>query len=244
MVPEQRIEEFVSKLRQAAGDNLESVILYGSAASGSFHPELSDINLLCVLREMSLAALQALAPALKFWAEQKHSSPLLFSSEELQRSADVFAIEFMDMKEHHKVLLGNDPLPGLHVPLDRHRAQVEYELREKLILLRQRLLLSLNDEDRMWALLMQSLPTFTTLFRHALIALGDTPPKSKQVTLQALAARVSFDSSAFDKLLSLREKPDDRKTAHVKDIVSHYLSAIQQVTAAVDKMLVESRSAS
>src|ERR1044072_8341203 len=159
MIPEKQIEEFVGKLLQGAADKLQSVILYGSAASGSFHPERSDINLLCVLRETSFTALQALAPAFKSWAEQKHAAPLLFSSDELQRSADVFAIEFMDMKEHHKVLLGNDPLPGLHVPLDRHRAQVEYELREKLILLRQRLLLSLNDEDRMWALLMQSLPT-------------------------------------------------------------------------------------
>jgi predicted nucleotidyltransferase len=244
MVPEKQIEEFVAKLRQAAGNNLESVILYGSAASGSFHPDLSDINLLCVLREISFGALQALAPVLKSWAEQKRTAPLLFSSEELQRSADVFAIEFMDMKEHHKVLFGSDPLPGLDVPPDRHRAQVEYELREKLILLRQRLVLSLNDENSMWTLLMQSLPAFTTLFRHALIALGDTPPKSKQATLQALATRISFDSSAFTKLLSLREKPEDRKSADVKDIVSRYLSAIQQVTAAVDKMLVESRSAS
>jgi len=36
MVPEKQIDEFVSKLRQAAGDNLESVILYGSAASGDY----------------------------------------------------------------------------------------------------------------------------------------------------------------------------------------------------------------
>jgi len=244
MVLEKQIQEFVIQLRNAAGENLKSVILYGSAASGRFHPGLSDINLLCVLQETSFAALQVLAPTLKTWAEQKHSAPLLFSSEELQRSADVFAIEFLDMKEHHKLLFGSDPVPGLHVPLDRHRSQVEYELREKLILLRQRLLLSLNDEDRLWALLMQSLPTFTTLFRHALIALGEKPSESRQATLQALATKVSFDSSAFVKLLSVREKPEDRKTMDVKDIVSRYLNAIQQVTASVDRMLVESRSAS
>ncbi len=244
MVPEKQIAEFVGKLQHAAGNNLESVILYGSAASGNFHPELSDINMLCVLGETSFAALQALDPALKSWAEQKHSPPLLLSSEELQRSADVFAIEFMDMKEHHRVLLGNDPLPSLHIPLDRHRAQVEYELREKLILLRQRLLVSLNDNDRILALLMHSLPTFTTLFRHALIVLGEAPSRSKEATLQTLATKLSFDSSAFTQLLTLREKPGDRKSADVKDIVSRYLNAIQQVTAAVDKMLVESRSAS
>jgi predicted nucleotidyltransferase len=41
MVPENKIEEnmkeFVEKARAAAGANLQSVILYGSAASGDYH---------------------------------------------------------------------------------------------------------------------------------------------------------------------------------------------------------------
>ena len=47
-----------------------------------------------------------------------------------------------------------------------HRAQLEYELREKLILLRQHLLLAANDPEHIWALLMRSLPAFATLCRH------------------------------------------------------------------------------
>ncbi len=59
MVAEKQITEFVSRLRQAAGENLQSVILYGSAADGEFHPEFSNINLLCVLRESSFATARA-----------------------------------------------------------------------------------------------------------------------------------------------------------------------------------------
>ncbi len=53
MVPEKQINEFVDRLRQAAGENLQSVILYGSAAGGEFHPEFSNVNLLCILRDTS-----------------------------------------------------------------------------------------------------------------------------------------------------------------------------------------------
>ena len=65
MVPEKQIAEFINRLRKAAGESLQSVVLYGSAAGGEFHPKFSNVNLLCVLRDMSFAALQAVAPAVK-----------------------------------------------------------------------------------------------------------------------------------------------------------------------------------
>jgi predicted nucleotidyltransferase len=240
---EKQLEDFVAQLRRSAGDNLESVVLYGSAASGKFHPELSNINLLCILRETTFSALSALAPAIKTWLDEKHPPPMLLTREELQRSVDVFAIEFLDIKEHHKVLFGSS-LPNLEIPMDRHRAQVEYELREKLVLLRQRLLVVLTDDKQLWSLLMHSLPAFTTLFRHALIALGDPPPKSKAETLRDLAKRFPIDSTTFTQLLDLREHPENRKGIDVKDLMAGYLETIQQVTAAVDKILTDPRRTS
>ena len=50
MAHEILLNELVEKMRAAAGENLLSVVLFGSAAQGEFHPEYSDVNLLCVLR--------------------------------------------------------------------------------------------------------------------------------------------------------------------------------------------------
>ena len=146
MVPEKLINEFVERIRGAAGTNLLAVILYGSAAAGDYIAEHSDLNLLCVLGETSFAAIVALAPVIEWWGKQKHREPLLMSAEEMRRSADVFSIEFLDMRRHYRVLWGEDVLKTLEIPMRLHRAQVEYELREKTILLRQRLLMvSGND---------------------------------------------------------------------------------------------------
>jgi predicted nucleotidyltransferase len=70
MVPEKKISQFVSRLREAGGANLESVILFGSAVAGDFHPEFSNVNLFCVLRDCSFSALEALAPAVRWWDSQ------------------------------------------------------------------------------------------------------------------------------------------------------------------------------
>src|SRR5207245_10690183 len=103
-VPEKKIDEFVSRLRAAAGPNLQSVILYGSAVSGEFDPEFSDINLLCILRGTSFPMLEAVAPAVEWWNKQKQPAPLFMTREELERSADVFSMESIDIKAQHRML--------------------------------------------------------------------------------------------------------------------------------------------
>ena len=60
MEAEKQITDFVDRLKQAAGANLECVALFGSAASGEFHADFSDINILCVVRELSAPALAKL----------------------------------------------------------------------------------------------------------------------------------------------------------------------------------------
>jgi len=237
MVPEKLINEFVERIRTAAGTNLVSVILYGSAAAGDYVVDHSDVNLLCVLGETSFSAIEALAPAVAWWGKQKHREPLLMSAEEMRRSADVFSIEFLDMRRHYRVLWGEDVLETLEIPIRLHRAQVEYELREKTILLRQRLLMAAGNAEAKWELLLRSLPAFGTLFRHALIALGEAGAGSKREAAAALAGKLGIDTSVFAELLDLRERKKDRQSAKVDEIFARYLKLVEQVTAAVDRML-------
>jgi predicted nucleotidyltransferase len=237
IVSERRIAEFVEKLRQAARDNLVSVIVYGSAAAGDFHPEYSDLNLFCVVRDSSFAALQALAPAVKWWERQKQPPPFFMTGEELEHSADVFSIELMDMKQHHRVIWGEDVLQGLAIPTNLHRVQVEYELREKLSLLRRHLLLASGKDSRMWQLLTRSVSSFVTLFRHVLMVVGQDPPAGKRETVKVLAGEIGFDDSGFLHVLDIREHRVKPGQLDVGKVFTSYLAAIEQVTAAVDKML-------
>ncbi len=237
MVHEKIINDFVTRLRQAAGANLESVILFGSAVAGDFHPEFSNVNLFCVIRDSSFAALQALAQGVKWWDAQKQPPPLFMTRDEIERSVDVFTIELIDMQQHHRVLFGEDVVQGLSIPANLHRVQVEYELREKLALLRQHLPLASGDDSRMWELLVRSVSSFATLFRHALIVLGHDAPVGKREAVQELSKQMGFDASGILQVLDVREKKSDRKRLEVADVFSRYLAALEHVTAAVDRML-------
>lgn len=237
MVPDDKINDFVKRVRDAAGANIESIILFGSAVSGDFHPGLSNLNLLCVLRDCSFAALQTLAPIAKWWDRQKQPPPLCMTRKELERSTDVFTIELLDMQQHHRVLFGEDVVQGLRISMHVHRVQVEYELREKLILLRQQVLLASGSNSRLWELTLHSVPSLATLFRHALIALGAEAPAGRRQALQALSAKMGFDLSSVYQLLDIREHKTDSKKIDINELAARYLAAIEKVAAAVDEAL-------
>ena len=135
------------------------------------------------------------------------------------------------------MLFGTDVVADLQIPMTLHRAQLEYELREKLILLRQRLLADASDEKRTWHLLLHSVPAFATLFRHVIIAQGQPAPVTKRESVKALGATLAFDASPFENLLDIREHRADPKQFRVQDVAARYLAAVEQVTAAVDRML-------
>src|SRR5437763_2537368 len=132
MAYEDVMAEFLEKMKGAAGANLVSIILYGSAADGEFHPEYSDLNLLCLMTDVSLPELSKIAGVITWWRGKRHHPPLVITPQELISCADVFSIEFSDMKQRYRVLYGEDLLRNLEVPMTHHRDQLEYELREKL----------------------------------------------------------------------------------------------------------------
>ena len=234
-------KEFVSRVRAAAGENILSVVLYGSAAEGEFHPEYSDLNLLCVVRDASFASLAKVADVVEWWRGKKHHPPLILTVEELNASASVFSIEFVDMKQRYRVLYGDDALRNLNVPMTLHLFQLRYELREKLVLLRQHVLLAANKDKQMWEVMLHSLSSFTTLFRHVLLELGEQGRKHSRDAVAELSARLNFDASPFVQLMDVRAGKVDRKQLRASALAAQYLQGIEKVTAAVDTMQSSTR---
>jgi hypothetical protein len=120
--------------------------------------------------------------------------------------------------------------------MDLHRRQLEYELREKLFLLRRHLLLAGKNEKHLWEVMLASFSSFTTLMRHVLIELGDTAARHSQDAVTELAGRLNFDPAAFVQLMDVRAKQKDRKQFSVANIAAQYLAAIEKVAASVDRM--------
>jgi len=237
MIAERNLSDLVTRLKDAAGSNLLSVILYGSAATGEFHPGHSDLNVLCIMQTLGRDDLSKLHAASAWWAKKGHPAPLFFTLHELHHSADVFAIELLDMKAAHRVLHGEDVIASLHVPMDLHRLQVERELRNNTLRLRQHYVRHPADSRKTLELMTSSITTFATLFRHALMALGEDPPLTKKSTMDRIGSVLGFDPSPFYTIFEIREGHKREREVDVQALFDAYLDRVVKVTEEIDHRL-------
>src|SRR5918998_838781 len=135
-IVQEALNHLVGDLRATHGDNLASVVLYGSAAAGD-HVELrSDYDLLVALERITPEDLRLAQAPMREWRRLGHPLPVYFTTEELRDAADVFPIEFHQMERARVVLYGRDPFATLRISDVNLRHQTEYELRSKILQLR------------------------------------------------------------------------------------------------------------
>jgi hypothetical protein len=230
------VQQLVEKLQKVYGDRLVSVVLYGSAAAGDHQEKFSDYNVLCVLSRIGPRELGDSEAIFRWWREQGSPSPLLLTEQEVETSTDCFAIEFSDMKRQHQVLAGKDVVSTLVVDETFYRAQVEHDLRAKLLRLRQKASGMLSDAGLLRRLLLDSLSTFCVLFRHALILHGADGPSAKRDVISSASQRFGFDPLPFDKLLAIREQQLKAREVEPVTLLGAYLDAINVVIQAVDRL--------
>ncbi len=229
------LEQLIGKLRKAYGDRLVSVVLYGSAADGD-HSKFSDYNVLCVLSRITPRELSESAPIFRWWREHRSPAPLLLTEAEMAESADCFAIEFHDIQRQHRILYGKDVVAGLAVDDGFYRAQVEHDLRAKLLRLRQKAAGVLEDPSLLRRLLLDSVSTFCVLFRHALALDGAEAPLRKREVVARAAERFGFDPAPFDRLLDLREERIKPRQVNPAALLGPYFEGISAVVSAVDRL--------
>jgi predicted nucleotidyltransferase len=234
---EAKLKELIERLKAVAADNLKTVVLYGSAVTGEFSARHSDLNVLCLVERAGAPELEALHGVAEWWTHAGNPAPLVFTQEELHRSADVFAIELLDMKLRHRILLGEDFLAGFEVPLVFHRLQVERELRTGWLRLRQAILAAPQKRKAHLGIMLGSVSTFCVLFRHALLALGQPMPETKRQAVDALASLTGADPSAFHAILDFREGKRKESQMDIEATLHTYLEFVEVVTNEVDRRL-------
>src|SRR6266849_5203363 len=231
------LNRLVDDLRAAHGDNLASIVLYGSAAAGDHLESRANYNLLVALHRIALEDLRASQNALRDWHASGQPMPVYFTVEELQRAADVFPIEFLQMEQARKILHGSDPFELVEVSRANLRHQTEYELRTKLIQLRRLYIPASTSVEKLSALMRDSLASFAALFRAALILHGEEPPVSKAETVRATVRLLDLEGSPFEQILELRAKPGATLSeTEANNLFSAYMAQIERVIEAVDRV--------
>ncbi len=223
-----------SRLSADLGDDLVSLLLYGSAARGSHVEGRSDVNALLIVRTASSEVLRRAGPALEVWARAGHRPPLIHTEEEWRAAADVFPMEMEDIREAHRLLAGRDPMAGLTTRREDLRRELERETRGVLTRLRSAYAAVGREGPSLEALMADALSALLVLFRAAHRIGGHAPPPEAGAVIGGAAALAGFEPHAFDLALASREGGRVRSLEPFDPAATAYLAAVEQFAAWVN----------
>ena len=236
-IAQEAFHHLIHDLRSTHGDNLASVVLYGSAAAGDFVELRSDYNLLIALERITPEDLRLAQAPMREWQRLGHPLPVYFTIGELNDAADVFPIEFYQMQKARLVLYGRDPFEFLKLSDANLRHQTEYELRSKLIQLRRLYIPASVSVEKLSALMSDSLASFAALFRPILMLKGKEPPISKPDCVRATVKLLGLDEEPFERIFELRATGALPLTdTEANDLFASYMTQIERVIEAVDRI--------
>ncbi len=229
------VEELASALDAALGSRLVAFVLYGSTARGTHVPGRSDINTLLIVDAVDEPLFATIAPPIAAWSKNGHPAPILLSAAEWRDSADVFAIEYQEMREAHRLLAGRDPWAGVTVQRADLRRQLEQELMGKLVRLRQAYAALRNDPKSLAAVIIGSTAGFLTMVRATLRLAGRTPPATRDALVREAAALVGLPP---EPLADLFNQPRGRalKLSTGDPRAAAYLAAVARTVEYVNAM--------
>jgi len=228
-------DELVAQLRAAYGADLRSVVLYGSAAAGEHIPKRSDYNVLVIVDTLSMEQLRAAAAVARAWGEAGNPAPMTLTLEEWRGSADIFAMEYADILERHKILYGESPFDGIRVDPRDLRLQVEHEAMGKVLKLRQGVLTAGGDPKRLVELLAASLSTIMVVFRAVIRLHGAVPAKDNIAVSQAVAGFGGVDATPFERVVRHVRGEQAIAPADAGAVMAGYLGGMEALVAHLDR---------
>lgn len=201
-------DSFISAL----GENLESLVLYGSSVRNDFSKASSDVNLLIVLRHNTAAAQRSIAQVIR--DSGMNVSPVVLASNGLQRSMQAFALKFSDIARRDELLYGTDPFSDFEVATARRQFLLEQGLRNSWMRLGNAYILNTEQPERYLRTLRSAVPRIFADLAELLRLEGAEIPDERRLQAPLLARELGIEQALLDMLIALREGKDNSADIH------------------------------
>ena len=230
------LQTYVKEVKGVFGEQLEGLLLYGSAARGEFLPGRSNLNILLLVSSYDSAVLKQYSALHRQWSKEQIVVPLFLTEEELRMSAAVFPLEFLEIQEQHRVLGGRDPFIGFHMKADRLREAVVQGLMSHLLRLRQRYVEGGGSDDATTILLPLSIASTLPLLRGVQRLLGRPVLSQSDAVIKDVAEHLNLDLHGLMDALLLKRGQISPGPQEVPRLFDRYLQAATLLTRAVEQL--------
>jgi hypothetical protein len=232
----ERVRPFLQEMAEKFPELILAMYVTGSAVTPDFNDATSDVNTFLVMKEIPLDIdfLSKLAPLGRKYGKRRVRAPLLMTPHDIERSLDVFPVEFFDLKLVNFRVMGEEFLAGIQVTRPDMRAQCERELRSRILRLRQDYIQSLGDEALLTQRLVASLAGLIPLLRGALFALGKDTPRDRAGIMAGLRNATGCETDGFEELILIKAEQRKPRIDTLQTVFEKYLNAFVRIADAID----------
>ncbi len=218
-------EESIKEFKEVLKENLISAVKFGTEGEPN--------NLLFVLNKLDFNVLEQIKLLVIKHVKKNKIVPLFFTQEELRDGSDVFPLEFLDIKQPHEVLYGKDLVEKIKFDKKHVRRQLEFELRSKLIHLRENYIW-IKKPNELRELLQRAIPSTMPLFYGLLFLKDVEAPTKLDLLFREVADKYKVDVSVLRKIKRLKDKkvPEEELKKYVRELMK-FLTELSEI---VDEM--------
>ena len=233
------IEPFLKDILANYKEDIISIYIIGSAITKGFHPKYSDINTVIVVKGIKIPFYDFIASLGKRYGKKKIRAPLIMTPDYINRSLEVFPLEFLEMKLIHQLVYGDDVLKDIKIEKADIRLQCERELKGKLQHLCQGYIKAMGDKRTFTDLLVGSLSGYFPLFRGILFLYDHEIPKEKGDVLHALNECCDVDMNVFRNIMDIRSHNFYPPFEALKEVFKNLYHVLDAITKKVDEFKIE-----
>ena len=234
--PNDIVESLVADYQGVFGEQLISVIMYGSAVTHEYKPGASDINIAIVLNDNSITQIAKCIALQKKWGKNRVATPFFMTEQYIRNSCDTYPIEYLDMRSNYRVLYGENVLEQLEIKQEHIRLQCERELRGAAIHLRRSFVQCAGNNKMLSDLLNASIRRLVPVFKALLALKGHTIPKSKSDIIATVEDSYDLGVSSLSDIFH----SDNKNLKHRYDqLFNAYANDVDKLIKAVDTLFNE-----
>jgi hypothetical protein len=229
------VEPFFVDILSHHKDDIISLYIIGSAVTRDFHTVHSDINTLVVVKDVQIPFIDFLATLGKRYGKRRLRAPFIMTCNYINRSLEVFPLEFLEMKQIHQLVYGKNVLKDIKIEKADVRIQCERELKGKIQHICQGYIKSMGNRTLLTNLLINSISGYFPIYRGILFLYDKKIPRERRDVIYAMQECCNVDLNIFTKLLELRTKNVYPTRETLNEIFQELYRVLDTITKKVDE---------
>ncbi len=202
---------FLEQARDAFGDDLLSIVLYGSGAEGKLRPT-SDVNLLVVLSAFDQKKADQLREPLRMAHAAIQLRAMFLLDSELRAATEAFSVKFADVIRRRRVLYGDDPFAGISISRGDSVFRLKQTLLNLTLRLREGYIARGLREEQLVAMIADAAGPLRSC-AATLLELEGMPAESPKEALHQVAASLPGGPERAEEISRISEARQEKKLA-------------------------------